>query len=74
MTQVRILCIIYMDDARGHAAPEGKCIYIRLSTSACVITNMLQFQHYKNLPKPEVHYSASLYIVTDTDSDCGRYL
>ena len=45
--------------------------------SACVITNynMLHFQHYKNLPKPEVLKSTAqlAYIVTDTDSDCGRY-
>ena len=33
--------------------------------SACVITNMLHFRHSK---------SAQLaYIVTDTDSDCGKY-
>ena len=35
--------------------------YIRESTSACVITNMLLFWHSKNLPKPEVDSSTSLY-------------
>ena len=39
---------IYIHDA---AAPEGECIYIRQSMSACVITNTLHFQHSQNLPK-----------------------
>ena len=33
-----------MHDARGRAAPEGECIYIRQRTSACVITNIYHFQ------------------------------
>ena len=41
--------------------PEGECIYIRQSMSACVITNMLHFRHSKNLPKLEVRCSAGLY-------------
>ena len=28
-----------------HAAPEGKCIYIRQSMSACVISNIIHFWH-----------------------------
>ena len=40
---------------------ESKCVYIRQSMNACVLTNMLHFWHYNNLPKPEVHCSASLY-------------
>ena len=47
--------------ARGRAAPEGECVYIRQSTSACVITNMLHFRHSKNLPKLDSNISASLY-------------
>ena len=45
ITQATVLCLIYMHDARGRAAPEGKCVYIRQSVSACVITYMLHFQH-----------------------------
>ena len=45
------LCLIYMHDARGCAAPKGECRYIRQSTSACVITNMLHFLVLQNLPK-----------------------
>ena len=55
--------------ARGRTAPEGECIYIRQSTSACVITNMLHFWHSQNLPKPEGHCSAFLYTV-----GCGFWL
>ena len=48
--------------ARGRAAPEGECVYIRQSTSACVILrNMLHFRHSKNLPKLDSNISASLY-------------
>ena len=62
ITQARVLSLIYMYDVQGRAAPEGQCIYIRQSTSAHVITNMLHFRHSnKNLPKPEVDCSASLY-------------
>ena len=57
----RLLCLIHTHDIRGRAAPDGECVYIRQSTSACVITNMLHFQHSKNQPIPEVHCSASLY-------------
>ena len=67
-----MLCLIYAHNAEGHAAPEGECIYIRQSTSACAITNMLHFWYYKNLPN--LKSTAQLaYIVTDIDSDCGRY-
>ena len=67
-----MLCLIYMHDARGHAAPKGEYVYIRQSTSACVITNMLHFRHSKNLPKLEgnVHLA---YIVTDADYDSGKF-
>ena len=41
--------------------PEGECVYIRQSMSACVITNMLHLQHSKNLSKPEVDCSAGSY-------------
>ena len=41
--------------------PENECVYIRQSMSACVITNTLHFQHSKNLPKPKIDCSASLY-------------
>ena len=57
--------------------PEGEhprastYVYIRQSMSACVITNMLYFQHSKNLPKPDSDILASLYIVTGTRCDCG---
>ena len=50
-----------MYDAQGLTAPKGKCVYIRQSKSACVITNMLHFRHSKNLPNPEVDCLASLY-------------
>ena len=43
-----------------HTTPEGECVYIRQSTSACVITNMLYFRHSKNLPKLEGKCSAAL--------------
>ena len=46
----------------GHTVPEGKCLYIRQSTSDCAITKLLHFQHSKNLPKHEIECSASLYI------------
>ena len=61
ITQARVLCLIYTHDARGHAAPEGECVYIRQSTSACVITNIFHFRHCQNLPKPDVRCSAALY-------------
>ena len=67
-----MLCLIHMHDARGHIAPEGECIYIRQSTSVCVITNMLHFQHYKICLN--LKFTVQLaYIVTNTDSDCGKY-
>ena len=34
---------IYVHNTLGHAAPEGKYVYIRKSTSACVITITLHF-------------------------------
>ena len=71
MTQARVLCQIYVHDAQGHAVPEGECIYIRQSTSACVITNMLHFWHSKT--RPNLKATAQLtYIVTDADCDYGR--
>ena len=51
-----------MHDARGCTVPKCEFIYIRQSTSACVITNMLHFRHSKNLHKPEVDCSTSLAI------------
>ena len=57
-----------MHDARGHAAPEG--IYIGQSMSARVITNMLHFQHSKNLTASLPVYQL-LYIVTGMRCDCG---
>ena len=67
-----MLCLLYTHDARGRTASEDECVYIRQSTSACVITNMLHFRHYKICPN--LKSTAELaYIITDTDSDCGRY-
>ena len=66
-----MLCLIYTHDARGHAAPSGECIYIRQSTSACVITNVLHFRHSKNLPKLEGNVQLA-HIVTDADYDSGK--
>ena len=40
---------------------QGQVHIYQASMSACVITNMLHFWHYKNLLKPEIHCSASLY-------------
>ena len=37
---VRVLWLIYMYNAQGRTAPESEYIYIRQSTSACVITNI----------------------------------
>ena len=61
-----------MQDARGHAAPDSKCIYMRQSMSTCVIINMLHFWCSKNLPNLKLTDQLA-YIVTGTDSDCGRY-
>ena len=57
-----------MYDAQGQTAPEGECVYIRQSTSARVITNMLHFQHSKIQPnlKPTAQLA---YVVTDADCD-----
>ena len=41
--------------------PWASCVYIRQSTLACVITNMLHFRHSKSLPKLEGKCSADLY-------------
>ena len=58
------ICIQYS----RHTAPKGGCIYIRQSTSACVITNMLHFRRSKNL-----EFTVQLaYIVTDANCDYGR--
>ena len=46
--------------------PQGKCVYITQSTSACVITNMLHFWLYKNLPKPDATCHLSLSDVAFT--------
>ena len=72
MTQARVLCLIYTHDARGRAAPEGECIYIKQSTSACVMTNMLHFRHSKICPNLKENVQL-VYIVTDADCD-GRIL
>ena len=61
ITQARVLCLIYTHDARGRAAPEGECVYIRQSTSAYVITNIFHFRHSQNLPKLDARCSATLY-------------
>ena len=46
----------------------SECVYIRQSMSACVITNMLHFQHYKI--RPNLKATALLpYIVTNADCD-----
>ena len=60
-----------MNDAQGRGASKGECIYIRQSTNACVITNMLHFWHSKICPnlKPTAQLA---YIVTDADCDYGR--
>ena len=58
-----MLCLIYMHDAQGRAVPDGECIYIRQSMSACVITNMLHFWHSQDLPKLEEYCLAFLYSV-----------
>ena len=72
ITQAIVFCLLYAHNARGHAAPEGECVYTRQSMSACVITNMLHLQHYKICPN--LKSTAQLaYIVTNTNSDCGRY-
>ena len=67
-----MLCLIYMHDARGRAAPKGECIciYIRQSTSACVITNIFHFRHSKNLPN-SIEIFWPLYIVVGARCDCG---
>ena len=41
--------------------PKAECVYIKQSTSAYVITNMLHFQHSKIFPKLTADISASLY-------------
>jgi len=40
ITQQGGVCMIYMHDAWGCAAPEGECIYIRQIPTYCVITNI----------------------------------
>ena len=60
ITQARVLCLIYTHEG-VQLVKASVHMYIRQSTSACVITNMLHFQHSKNLPKLKVDCSASLY-------------
>ena len=50
--------------------PDGDCVYIMQSMSACVITNMLHFQHSKIHPNLKA-IAQLAYIVTDTDCDYG---
>ena len=66
ITQARVLCLIYTHDAH----PRALCVYIRQSTSACVITNMLHFRYSKICPN-FIAASRSLYIVMGTRCDCG---
>jgi len=44
VTQAGVHCLICTHDARGRAAPEGKCVYISQCNPACVTTNMLHFK------------------------------
>ena len=52
---------VYIKQSTSTCVIKSECVYIRQSTSTCVITNMLHFRDSKNLPKPEVACSASLY-------------
>ena len=56
-----MLCLTYMHDTQGHTEPEGECVYIRQSMSACVITNICHSLHSKNMPKPDTNCSTTLY-------------
>ena len=70
-----MLSLIYMHDTRGRTAPKGECIYIRQSTSACVITD-IRISYTSGTLKicPNLKFTAQLaYIVIDADCDCGRY-
>ena len=58
-----------MHDARGCAAPEGECVYIRQSMSACVITNIHHFRTLKNWPNLKENCSA-IFIVWIVGFDC----
>ena len=74
---IYIICISYNTGKNAlpdiyARCPRGECVYIRQSTLACVITNMLLFQHYKICPNLKSTTQLA-YIVTNTDSDCGRY-
>ena len=77
-TYVHNICISYntaksaLLDIIICTTPEGECVYIRQSTSAYVITNMLHFQHSKICPNLKLTAPLA-YIVTDADCDCGRY-
>ena len=66
-----MLCLIYTHDALGRAAPEGECGYIRQSTSAWDITNMLHFLYSALLNLPSELSICFSYIVGDTTCDCG---
>ena len=50
ITQTRVLFLIYTHDTQGCAVFEDECIYIRQSTSVCVITNMIHFCTLKIFP------------------------
>ena len=40
-----------------------ECVYIRQSTSACVITNIYHFRHSEKSPKPEGELLNGIYSV-----------
>ena len=73
-THAHGITIKYAHDAQGCAAPEGEYVYIRQSTSACVITTVICYTSSTIKICPNLEFTAQLaYIVTDTDSDRGRY-
>ena len=64
--------LIYTQDARGHTAPEGECVYIRQSTSACAIINTVCYISSTLKICATFKLTAQLaYIVTD--ADCDKY-
>ena len=65
-----MLCLIYTHDARGRAAPEGECVYIRQSTSAWDITNMLHFPVLERLPNLS-KVSLVVFIIKGARCDYG---
>ena len=71
---LHVLCISYNTgkSALPDTAPEGECVYIRQSTSACVISNIFHnifhFWHSQNLSN--LNRAAQLpYIVMDVGCD-----